>query len=805
MRTLPIALLLLTLPATGVAQTPLCLGDPAFRVGYQFADARMSPDGRLFAIHNQNEVHLLDTATGRIVRSWTDQPLVVSVTFDDAGRLLIADGQGWLRTFDPDTGRVVREILLSGPDERLSFCQLLAGGRVAFVFRKDPIRASNCSVWLDTTNGLPLVEIPTADDNLPRGISDDGRLFANVTYFNPNCQPQGELDTNKWPRPSPQWVQLRDLAVGRERWVKLPPGRVRELAFVPGGRLLFLGDGAGYRLLDLRTGQHRPLELEGWQYQPHDPGFCPGFSPDGARMAARCEEPGRHPFIREWETTTGRLLREWRLPDPDFFRTQYTTSGRLLCWSWAGCQLRVADLDARRWPHTEGHFCSIRDLRFSADGTQLESLDDDGRICLWDTRTSRLLREERIPTTCTAGGAIQIMGFGQDSSTVLMERWGGAPGALRFDRARDRVASAAPPEGFTSPSLVPDRCWQLGSHQDRPALHELSTGRIVALPKLETLWPEANASPIQVLHEPRADVLVVTAPLAGDPVLVRIVAIQPSTQQILSRYCVESGNWHVAIVLAPDGSGLAYSSKDGVSIFDPRTGRQRRHWPSPLDQCAIPLAFSTDGRCLLIFTARNRDAAGELVLLEIATGSVRQRWTTPGVRAPYNPFGQERPRFSPDNRLIAYPVPDGTILLLPTDLPAQPLDPATLWHNLGSRDAAIANVAVQALAARPSARKEIAARRLLPAGDNADTVDPVGLLPDLDTDDPVLREAAQQRLRSVPTAQVEALQASLLNPAPEVRRALRGRLEVADEVPELTTDQLRRLRVAEVLDRLSKQ
>jgi hypothetical protein len=57
----------------------------------------------------------------------------------------------------------------------------------------------------------------------------------------------------------------------------------------------------------------------------------------------------------------------------------------------------------------------------------------------------------------------------------------------------------------------------------------------------------------------------------------------------------------------------------------------------------------------------------------------------------------------------------------------------------------------------------------------------------------------------VPAATLQALLDSLLGGSPEVRRALREAIDAAAQLPEPTPAELRRLRVAEVLDRMARR
>jgi WD40 repeat protein len=661
--------LVLLVPSLTMAQAPLRLGDPAFRVGEPFTSATRSPDGKLFAVMTHNGFRILDADTGQLLLSRSLKSEALALAFNPSGQLVVGEKAGWVRFLDPRSGKVLREVEVGVDVAQSVTYSLYGGGRILYISTTNGCIGGGRYFDLATERECP----PKPSFRLHVGegdISPDGRLYAAVDW--PPSIPDN--DRNKRSQPV-QRLRVHEIDTGQDRWFPLPLVRIVSVRFDATGRTVTVRFTDRFERIDIETGRSRtifPEELPA-SY------FGPVFSPAGDRFAVPMMVGNRW-CIREWDADTGRFLSERPTPGSQFYGLAYTPAGRLLNWNSYGTCLRVGDVHASSWPRVSGHLTTLTSVRFSGDGRRLESMDRNARVCAWDTSTGQLLDENLV---------------------LLPTVW------------------SVYPEGVVNPSLV-RRLEVSETHPDAPGL------------------------------------------------------------------------------VSSDSRLMVTSTPGGLSIHDVRTGALRRFLRPPLPWYRLsPLTLSPDNRSLLVFSALEAVTEGEAQLIELATGSIRCRWS---VRAPAAP-----PRFSPDGKRIAYPQQDGTILLLPTDLPAQSLDPATLWRDLGSRDAAVANVAVQALAARPGACKEIAARRVLLEDGASDTVDPVSLLPDLDADDPAVREVAQSRLRTVPTARLEVVLAALLNPSPEVRRALREAIDEPEHFPEPTAYQLRRLRVAEVLERIAQR
>jgi WD40 repeat protein len=807
----PVVLILLCLASCGRAAEPVCLGDDGFRIGEEFSAATLAPDGKSFAVLGRaNRFYVLD-ALGQVAW-WRQGPAsILALDFDEAGRLLVFDAGGWLRTFESQTGRELSARLLPLPAP--GFCRFEARGRYLSFRSGSNFRETDL---IDLATGQPL-SIPFDLDGMVAVFSPDGRYLLGWPS-KPDGQPLSPGIRPRlpgWPAPPPEerdfkksWGLLRrtlarspvlvDLTRAQARGVPLvlPPG-LSLVGFLHDEFLFWKDD--QFVAFHPVTGALRTIFLDGF---PAESPFESCLSPDGQRIAIRCGQSSG-----EWELASGQRLRTWA--PADSWLMGYTPEGRLLTWNYAGHRLQVVQRNGGLPPLCRvGHLASLRDLRFTPDSRVLESIDAQGRLVRWSVPQGSRLGEELVAVFFPArdGRGLYpagILGFDPTGDLVRLEEF---VDSTRFVFSRRRQVI----EHRSVIQLEPrGRCdsagWDLGGPENGPLrLHGEALDTPIPLPPRADLWREGKMGYCLVAHRAGADNLAVITFLGewGEegqrpPVFPGLVTVlEIATGRVLQRWPVSVWGGNGMSLLATDGDLLAIPFSNGVRVHT-MDGTVRSHISARSSTFLRPLAFSPDHRSLLVLA--NTDTQRELRLVELATGTTRQRWTWRTLAEPTIP-----PLFSPDGRHIAYPKGDGTILLLATDAPAQALDPATIWRDLSSRDAAVANVAVQALAARPGARQEIAARGHWLAAPVTESVDLLSLLPDLDADEPARREAAQRRLRHAPTSEVEALLRSLPAASLEVRRALRDRLDVRDvSIP--TSCELRRLRVAEVLERLARR
>lgn len=735
------ALVLFVLPVIALGEAPRRLGDDGFRVGQWYREAILSPDGRVFAVAGEfPDLFLLD-ATGGIVHHWELPAPAVGLAFTPDGQLVALDELGWARWFDPDSGRRGRELLvhpatLAAPLPGMLF----EGGRLAAVRGGTPEKPE--VLLYDLHTGRPVPRLRPQQPELLRA-SPCGRFVLEVAG---------------------RALSVLDLDTGTVQRLDLPLQELRGIAF-DGARRAVIALGAGRVLrFSLRTESVENIRLHDLNDRWNDAEAI--FSPD-ARRVVLCRHAGDCD-VGEWDLGSGRQVARWTAGPVPTDRVLWTRTGKILAWSSQGLRLRPFDLRTGLQAELKGHQLPPCALRF--EGRELVSVDAGGRVCRWATETGRLLDERAAGTGLPVG--FDGRGRLREVDATGIVSW--------YDLAAGRADPQAPVAGQF---LMGELRWSCAS--DLSTVTDVDTGHVERVPADVRTW---------LTYAPGVPWAVTTPDGKRLALGVRI----PTSAGARLRFTLlgapgPRNRWELPVatvmppVLSPDGRLLAVCHDGKLTLFE--AGLSPQTWP--LAAAVAPLAFTPDGRHLVVEMAG--PLSHELLVLDLASRTARQRWSARGLLT-------FRATVSPDGRTLAVPAVDGTVALLPLDLAPQPhLDPATLWRDLAARDVGVGNAALQALAARPEARREMAARHLTERA--AEVPDLARVLVELDDDDPDRRTLAQQQLRLVPVAVLR----NLAGATAEVRRAIRTAIEEADLVRDATPCELRLLRLAALRERLNSR
>jgi WD40 repeat protein len=380
------------------------------------------------------------------------------------------------------------------------------------------------------------------------------------------------------------------------------------LAFSPDDKTLAAVDCyGGLRLWEVGTGK------ELWRFQgPQSNGWGPcespaAFSRDGTLIALGCADKA----VRVFDAATGRVRFKFDVLADRMTHLAFHPSGRRLAAGGYGESVRVWDLDQGKALGAWGDFKFISFLAYSADGKSLIALARDQNwqkktFCRWDAATGKELTRRPFETD------------------------GGYEGALSPDGA---LFASPTPDGKTI------------------RLMDSATGAELRRTEGGSDWP------VQVCFSARGRTL--TASCRNGTVRVWDAADGKALHEFKgpSRSIDQ-------VALSRDGKllALAGSADSGVHLWDIAAAKEltfpgHRHG-------ALAVAFSRDGKT--VFTA-SREYGHSQPLLDWPKWSLRQ-WdplTGKELRSERRDPGGEmyETAFSPDGRLVATVVHDGTLTL----------------------------------------------------------------------------------------------------------------------------------------------
>jgi WD40 repeat protein len=219
-----------------------------------------------------------------------------------------------------------------------------------------------------------------------------------------------------------QWYQSRGHTHAASRHDGVMPAVAFEwptgaasVAWSPDGTRLAVGFEEG--TIGIWGPSSSPHELFNWRGHT-DAVTSLSWSPDGGAIAAACEEE----FTASvWEAATGRLL--YRSQEREPYAVAWSPDGERLLVACSDCTLRV--LAAGR--HGEELLCAqcescAHSLAWSPQGDWALSLQDDGSVCLWNTRTNvihiRGMWDTRLLDAAWSTGGQFVSVVGQDRAQV---------------------------------------------------------------------------------------------------------------------------------------------------------------------------------------------------------------------------------------------------------------------------------------------------------------------------------------------------------------------------------------------------
>ncbi len=725
--------------------------------------AAYSPDGKIIATADSEEVNLWDVATTRKMRHLPLEQLrsTAGLIFSHDGKKLAALGWGGtaVHVWDLDN---FKKVVLTQSDGG-------SGGgdwSNAAAFSSDDktliaATSTRLFVW-DLASGKKLKEFPLLVQDQPIRVrlvafSEDGKVAAT----------RGEKTVHLWDTQTGKL--LHEIEVVRYG---------ETLQFSRDGKILIVpGVDHWMNMVSVETGKKIHSLYVSRRV------VSVAFSRDGKTLAAASN------VTRYSSSTDGdQVIQLWNLKNlqappvkflaPGVHSVMFSPDGKTLAWGSYGQTLCFMDRTTGKDSQpTASHRGAIKSLVYLPDGKRIVSASEDSTIHIWDAATGESLSVLHGHTGEILGLALfpngkLLASCGRDGTFRLWDVERGKGLFTLDDEGNSVVAAAFSPDGKRLAS---------GGYRGLLYLRDPANGKI-----LEDFETGSIAS---LAFSPDSKTLAILSDFRGELRLLDLVG--KKTKEIPIKRGVSS------VAYAPDGKTIAVGCDETLLLLDTATHRVLKTLPGHANRrgCVV---FSPDSRYLASVT----DGWGL-----IANRSIRVFELATGTEV-YS-FKRELPifaaAFSPDGSKLAVGGADATAVILDLNnltgkkrrgqLTENEL--AANWESLGAADASKAYEARADLLHAPKSTVPFLAKRLQPAP-AIDAKRVAGWIKNLDSNKFRERNAATRELEQLGELVREPLRQALAADPPLERRqrlqALLGKLN------QLTPAQLRHLRAIAILE-----
>jgi WD40 repeat protein len=710
--------------------------------------------------------------------------------FSPDGKMLgsIAATEDGIRLWDPLTGKELYR--LHSPATHAAFAR---DGSMLVVDE------NRCHVWIPAANSFRSLPEKTLSESV------------QVVAMHPDCR-SFVVGMN-------QKIMQIDILTGKViRELKCPAGPIPvRLIFSPDGRWLAgCGQKTGVWLWDLRTGKRvrtYPIETD----FPESV-----FNSDGTRLAIAAEQ------LRIFSTDSEEMIEDYKAPEGALLNPRFSADGK---WVYGiTAEGNFIQIHAQTGAKKEFGMMLEVGLRppmaVAPEGSLVAATDQDGAIRVWDPRSSKELELERLPglfrpafstdgksVSClSADGRIHTFATETGKRTKVIDLPVDEDSPVAWSALSQRAIAVNCGDGIElevidvpanrtlhkilvpTNGLVPriafcaaDRERVAAFGDGIVAVVNISTGKIV---RTMEVGPCENQQPAE-------------GAISADGRLVAVSTHPSSVWEVASgkkRYDLDAIGHFSGAVFSPDGRYLAaWEQRLGhLVVFDVRHGTPvSRFHLQILENETVAVVFSKDGKRLAAGSMEGGITVWDTLSGDVLNSLDRHDGAVSGLA------------FSPDGSKLASSALDGTVLIWElagqtpgklADLEVSGLQEA--YRLLGSESADQAQRGIEFLYRRPGETVKLFAERIVvPTATPTDKL--TRLIADLGSEDFPVRQAAVKELEMIGGEATPALRAIAEKSTDPEARKLADEVLTRTEAPSLKADDLRLVRMIELLENLA--
>jgi WD40 repeat protein len=797
------------------------LGSKLFRSDGNYRHTTLTPDGKsIVQFGYPSELHYISVDTGKITKTIKLKEQIQAgygMTFSPGGEWLVISAYNVAAVVNAATGEIAGKIQPRNNNnqpfarrlESLSDGQITIstnGKRIAFGTRYPQQEGQTFAHVYDFDKNDFIAEFKVDQSQyIQAAISADGKSVASFGQYYVRNNEENTAPI----------VQLWNVETKKElAKLRTSTQQVTAVKYSADGKTVYTGGQSGpIEAWDATTGQRLRQYIT-----RSNVGQKIFVSADGNRLAASANDGTG--AVQVWEAGTGKRIGVGFAPANQVEAVAFPSDGPAVAFGVYHHTLQVWTVPGKLLTPQDGHFGPVSHIQFTADGTQILTCGQDGRIVRWDAGTGDELDSYGYSNIGAVGRATRPLArlnvnrlgrnvrwtnswsvyngaFSPDTQTIYVTGSNGGVAVVDLATGQEQFTlffpNARGGSSNTRPSLSLDgrRVGSAGQYYDRnkyifvTAAWDTDTGKVLAELRKEldnnVAYINGMSTAVSTDGNYFGCMFNIQDQRSGQAFL-EFTTFDLRDGRQLATGALNGRNHTPYLQPVPDNRSVVSldQQQNKLLVWDLPTGKQTRAFTGYANGIALPPTFHPNGRTFAIPTISTIDQqAGTnrhvVRIVEWASGEPRTEIAT-------NLTSTTALAYSPDGRLLAVGAADSTVLLYdatgndaPKPWANKPTDPAKLWETLAGSSAREAWTAIRELTDRPDTAIALIREHVKPvASPPVPTAEQVAkLIGSLDAPAFAAREAAMKDLKRLgKMVETELRKAMDTTPSPEVKERI---------------------------------